>query len=295
MTRAAAARQVETRRRVATPARALAPAAKAKANAAPQASSAAPVVVPIDRRRVASAQAHDHLRHAIVTGELRPRQRISENEIAQLLGVSRTPVREAFIRLSEEGLLLIYPQSGTEVAPIDLDAVADSQFLRETLECRTIAVAAERCAPAEARALGALINAQRAAIADGDHQRFVLADDDMHRLLVEMSGRRSVWKVVQDAKSQLDRVRYLSVEDPAWLAKIFREHREIVRRVVEGDARRAEAAMRAHLRTVFAAMDRIAAVNREFFKEGQAASGAKAARRRPVRKADNKKNREPTP
>src|SRR4051812_28202016 len=80
-------------------------------------------------------QVYDLLRESIVTAELEPGRQLSENELAGRLGVSRTPVREALVRLRDDRLVEIVPQLGTFVAPISGRAVADAQFVREALEC----------------------------------------------------------------------------------------------------------------------------------------------------------------
>jgi GntR family transcriptional regulator, rspAB operon transcriptional repressor len=218
------------------------------------------------RRRGASGTAFAWLREEILSGRMRPGQSLSENEIAQRLGVSRTPVREAIIRLESEGLLEVRPQVGTTVSPIDVDAVADVQFLREAIECRTVALAARSASSADARELRALLKAQGRVAARGDHPAFVPLDDRMHQKLVSMAGRPNVWRAVEDAKAQLDRVRFLSLEDPAWLATIHHQHEEIVERVLAGDADGAVAAMSRHLRAVFASIATIARASPEYFR-----------------------------
>jgi DNA-binding GntR family transcriptional regulator len=88
----------------------------------------------------------------------------------------------------------------------------------------------------------------------------------MHRKLVAMAGRPNVWRAVEDAKAQLDRVRFLSLEDPAWLATIHHQHEEIVEHVLAGDADGAVAAMSRHLRAVFASIATIASASPEYFR-----------------------------
>jgi GntR family transcriptional regulator, rspAB operon transcriptional repressor len=215
-----------------------------------------------------------HLRGKIVRGEWMPGQKLSENEVARSLGVSRTPVREAFIRLRQDRLVRVYPQSGTVVSPIDLGDVEDSQFLRETLECRTVVLAAERCTAADAEALWQLIERQRRCRAPGREADFVAADDEMHHRLVEISGRAAVWRVVRDAKAQLDRVRHLSLHNAAWIEQNVVEHEEIVRHVAAQDGPAAAAAMRSHLRNVFQSIERIAGEHQEFF-EGSSSAAAR--------------------
>jgi len=163
-------------------------------------------------------------------------------------------------------LLAVRPQVGTTVAPIDVDVVADVQFLREAIECRTIALAAQRASAADARALRAQLKEQARVAARGDHAAFVPLDDLMHQKLVAMAGRPRVWHAIEDAKAQLDRVRFLSLEDPAWLAAIHRQHETIVEHVLGRDARGAVAAMSQHLRAVFASIATIAKSSPEYFR-----------------------------
>jgi len=229
------------------------------------------------RRRGASADVHDWLRHEILSGRLRPGQTLSENELAQRFGVSRTPVREALIRLESESLVLVRPQVGTAVAPIDLDAVADGQFMREAIECRTVALAAQRVSAADARELRAQLREQARAAAGGDHAAFIPLDDRMHQKLVAMAGRPRIWRAVEDVKAQLDRVRFLSLEDPGWLATIHRQHEEIVERVLVGDAAGAAAAMERHLRAVFASIETIARTSPEYFRSAPVTPVERAA------------------
>jgi DNA-binding GntR family transcriptional regulator len=111
------------------------------------------------------------------------------------------------------------------------------------------------------------IAAQAKAIRSGDHVVFFALDEKMHRLILEVSGHPGVWDLIASVKVQLDRVRYLSLEDQAWLTMIFRQHREIVGAIAAHDPARAESAMQQHLRTVFAAIERIASAHTEFFEE----------------------------
>lgn len=212
---------------------------------------------------------YEALRHAILTGQLRPGEAMSETKTAAQFGVSRTPVRDAFRRLSDEGFLRVVPQVGTYVAPIQLEAVADSQFVRETLECRTIRLAAERLKPAQSQALEAHLSEQRRALEANDGDAFFASDEAMHAELIGVAGRPAVWNLILDVKAQLDRVRCLSMQSADWRSMIFDQHCAIIDRVRAQDADGAETAMRAHLRTVFDAIERIAATNKEFFEDAR--------------------------
>ena len=204
----------------------------------------------------------------IVQGILRPGDTLSEARIADRYGLSRTPVREVFWRLGEAGFLRVVPQVGTFVASINVQAVHDSQFIRETLECRAIADAARAATRADAARLRRLVAQQTRAIAAHDFAQFFALDEAMHRDLMTLAGHPSVWQVIAGAKAQLDRVRFLSLHDTTWPGMILDQHRALIDSVASHDATAAADIMQAHLRTAFAAIGRIAALHPHFFEHG---------------------------
>ncbi|MDJ0391187.1 GntR family transcriptional regulator [Roseomonas sp. E05] len=221
----------------------------------------------LHRRAPIGRELYGMLRRQILTGVLRPGESIPEATLAERAGVSRTPVREVLRRLADEGFVTIIPQVGTYVAPIRLAAVYDSQFIRETLECRTIRLAAENLTEADAAVLRTNLAAQQASLEAGESDAFFDQDDALHACLVRIAGRPAIWEVIQGVKSQLDRVRYLSLQSGDWPPVLVEEHATLVGHVLAGDAEGAEAAMRAHLRTVFATIERISRVNADFFEK----------------------------
>ena len=241
---------------------------------------ASPIAVPRAFARAAvptvAKEVFSLLYEKIIQGEWLPGRRLSENEVAQSLGVSRTPVREALIRLGQVGLVSAYPQVGTVVSPIRLSEVYDNQFLRETIECRTVSVAAERCADKAAADLRELIERQLKCCIPGREAEFFALDDAMHRYLIELAGRPAIWRVLRDAKAQLDRVRHLSLHDVAWIRRNIAEHQEIVRQVIERNGDDAAAAMRKHLSNVFQTIERISRENPQFFEAPPAKTAAEA-------------------
>ena len=214
-------------------------------------------VVAFDRSRNAAQQAHALLREWILTGKLRPGEGISEPSMATMLGISRTPVREVFKRLEAEGLVEIYPQIGTIIAPIDPNKVRDAQFVRETLEVRTIGLAALLGSSDQHRALKDILVRQKALVKARDVHGFMDADDALHEQLSVMAGHPFSWQVIAAAKAQLDRVRHLSLSDPSWLAMIYDEHCTIAEAVIARNENRARAAMEVHQRSIFSAVERL--------------------------------------
>jgi GntR family transcriptional regulator, rspAB operon transcriptional repressor len=209
----------------------------------------------MDRRnsRLAS-QVFAHLREAIVRGEFPPNTALSEQDLCERLNVSRTPVREALINLAEEELVVIYPQFGTFVAPISLSAVRVGQYVREHLECALVVDAVRRLDDAGIARIRD--NMERQAKAPS-LEEFYNLDNDFHFLIAELSGYPKVWNVILKAKTQFDRVRYLSVHEPSRIAEILAEHRTIADAVIARDAEEAQQALRQHLRGVFATVEKM--------------------------------------
>jgi len=216
----------------------------------------------------ARVQAYAALRQAIVRAELEPGRQLSENELAAWLGVSRTPIREALVRLRDERLVEIVPQLGTFVTRISTPAVADAQFIREALECACVRRAAELATEDDIAALEDILRAQDRARDSDDFDAFYVLDDAFHQALCDLSEHRAVWPVSQRARGHLNRVRRLSMPVPSYLAVMIEQHRRVLSAVADNDADGAEALLRDHLRNVLQEVPRIRAQHPGFFEEG---------------------------
>ncbi len=210
------------------------------------------------------------LRRLIVTVDLAPGAALSEARIAERYGVSRTPVREAFKRLEDDGLLEVIPQVGSFVARIDLQAVLDRHFVRETLECRIVELASERIDAQQREELGRNLDDLARACRQGDRGAHFLADEAMHAMLARFAWHEHAWDVIQQAKARLDRVRHLGLIREGRPLETLAEHRAIADRVIAGDARGAAQAMRAHLGTVITVLGEIADRHADYFRPGHA-------------------------
>ncbi len=209
---------------------------------------------------------YDALRDAIVTLELVPGRRLSEAELAGALGVSRTPVREALVKLRDDRLVEIVPQLGTFVARISDAAVADAQFVREALEGAAIRLAAERAGPADVAGLGRILDRQAEVRDAGDTDGFYALDDELHAALCALSGHEVAWALAGRANSHLNRVRRLSLPQPRYLEEMVAEHHAVVRAVAAGDPDAAEAALRHHLRMVLSVLDDLREQHPDYFE-----------------------------
>jgi DNA-binding GntR family transcriptional regulator len=197
------------------------------------------------------------IRDAIVRGELEPGARLSENELAEQLGVSRTPIREAVGRLRDDRLVDVVPQLGTFVSRISTQAVSDAQFIREALECAAVRGAAERASDDDIALLEQTLRSQERASESGDVDAWYLLDDTYHRALCDLSGHPTVWDVSERAKSHLNRLRRLSLGMPDYMPEMVAEHRAVVDAVARHDVDGAEEALRHHLRMVLREVPRI--------------------------------------
>jgi DNA-binding GntR family transcriptional regulator len=212
-------------------------------------------------------QVYTALRDAIIAAELEPGRRLSENELAGALGVSRTPVREALVQLRDDRLVEIVPQLGTFVTRISLAAVADAQFVRDALECAAVRLAAERAGSEDLAALDAIIRRQGEARDAGDLDRFYVLDDELHAAWCDVSGHGIAWSLSQRANGQLNRVRRLSLPQSDYLHEMLEEHRGVVAALARHDADAAEQALRHHLRMVLSELPAIRAEHPDYFDE----------------------------
>jgi DNA-binding GntR family transcriptional regulator len=220
--------------------------------------------VGVDRRRPIVPQIYEALRDAIVRVAVLPGQAISETEMASTFGVSRTPIREALIRLADEGLVDIYPQAGTFVSRIDLAAVREAQFVRQTLET---AVAVEAASSGvDGRVFDPILERQERAIRSGDFAEFFASDEDLHRTVFELAGHGATWRLVQSAKSHLDRVRQLERPADATLLEMLRQHRGIATAIRDGDVPGAVEAVRQHSTVILELAPDVAARHPDLFR-----------------------------
>jgi DNA-binding GntR family transcriptional regulator len=213
----------------------------------------------------ASRRVYLCLRRRIVGMDMLPGTRVVERDIAEEFGTSRTPVHEAVQRLADEGLIEIVPRSGTFVSRIPLDALDEANLVRHALETAIIEKAAERVGPEDAARLRAILAEQEAAITANDFATFHRTDERFHALLAELSGYPGVWPIIQQAKTQMDRYRQLTLPLEGRMAGVLEEHRAVVDAIEARDPARAAAAMREHLDHVMPVLEITRKLRPEFF------------------------------
>ena len=208
-------------------------------------------------------QVYRILREQIIQAELVPGARISEAEIARSLSISRQPVREAFIKLAEEGLVQVLPQRGTYVTRISTASVMDVRFVREAIEADIVRQVAAEHEMAIVDELREQIARQKQVPHD-DRAAFLRLDELFHHTLATAASRAYAWSVIESVKAQMDRVRFLSVDD-LQIGRLIEQHERIVDAIAAGDVGGAEQALRMHLREILKSLPEIARSREEFF------------------------------
>ena len=221
--------------------------------------------VSFDSHEPISRQIFRALREAIFAGQMVPGTPLSEKEVSEMFQVSRQPVREAFIKLVETGVLQVLPQRGTLVKRISPRKVREGRFIREAIETAVVRKAAVAITDEQLQALADNLRDQKLAAKSNDTAAFLVLDEAFHYGIAQAIDCTAAWEAIQDIKAQMDRVRYLSLPDVSPLDLLIRQHAKILAALKAHDASAAEDAMRRHLREILVSLGPIAARNPDWF------------------------------
>jgi DNA-binding GntR family transcriptional regulator len=218
----------------------------------------------LSRQSSMAVRVYDAVRSAIVQLQLRPGHLLSEAELARQLGVSRQPVREAFIKLAEAGLVEIRPQRGTFVKLISIREVKNSRFIREAIELAVVRKAAGGVTAAGIAELRRMVAAQEVALS-GNLTDFMQLDDEFHSAIASMADCEHAWRHIVSLKAQLDRVRFLGFPDATPRPQVVFQHTQIVDALERGDGDGATAMMFKHLNEIVPSLPHLAEVHPDLF------------------------------
>jgi DNA-binding GntR family transcriptional regulator len=202
----------------------------------------------VERRSMAET-AYEQLKSKILRGELAPGAQLLEEELAVTLGMSRTPVREAAVRLEQEGFVAIVPRRGFRVTPLSKRAVRE---INEVLECLEIQaaerLAARQIAPEDLKLLEGAVGRMDAALATEDQQAWAQADYEFHTLLIELCGNQHLAEVARNFLDKAHRFRLLTL--PLRPKPVYSNvnHAAVVEAVRRNDPQTAQDIHRAHKR-----------------------------------------------
>ncbi len=200
--------------------------------------------------------AYQDLLNRIISFELEPYQSLSETSVSEMLGISRTPAREALALLAERGFVEVMPQRGSRVSPLRNSDLERSQFMREALELallRRVMALPKRDKLIES--LRKEITLQSTYLQFDDKDGLYGSDENFHGLIAAYAGRSDVLPDVRRLKVHMDRFRHLMVQGVEDLDVVIYQHTRIADAIETGDAETAEEAMLTHLRRILAYVD----------------------------------------
>lgn len=187
------------------------------------------------------------LRQSILIGELKPGERLMEIHLANRLGVSRTPIREAIHKLEREGLVTITPRRGAEVAQITEKSMNDVLEVRQALDALCVELACDRITEEGTEALRKACDDFEQCVNTGDSKRIAQADVALHDIIVQATGNQRLIQLVNNLSEQMYRYRFEYIKDSSQHQTLVNEHRIIYQSIVRKDKETAAAAARTHI------------------------------------------------
>lgn len=219
--------------------------------------------IPSPNRKTLGEVAYKAVRDEIISLRLKPGQMIYENELASSLGVSRTPVREAFLMLLKEELIEILPQRGARVAYISMKKMEEARFVRESLEISAFKTVAKNWNKNEDRYIKfrneatQLLEEQQNAVSNGEFIKFLHLDETFHQIILEQIDNQTLLTVVSQMRGHLNRMRYLELKEVHHMTKLVSQHESILYAILSNDEQKVENLLRHHLQQVNDELPRI--------------------------------------
>ncbi len=191
-----------------------------------------PIKMSITPARNLSEQAYEHMRESIISLELTPGQIVQENELAATLGISRTPVRDAFHLLITERLIEVLPQRTKKIANISVSKVLESSMVRLSLERTAFRLAAKQWGTSKEyiiveKQLEKLLEEQKEAAELQNTAQFLRLDEWFHKQIMLLAGNQTLLEVVHQMRGHLNRFRFLAMKELVLTKGLVREHEEI--------------------------------------------------------------------
>lgn len=191
------------------------------------------------------------LRKRILTGQVKPGELIDEKKISARFSASRTPVREAVKRLSEEHLVDVVAQSATRASQLDTASVHEAYLIRRALEMESAAQAAGCMSASHEKELDKIIIRHVDAIDQEKYYDAIEVDDEFHAYIARISGLHRLWRTIEISKAQLDRCRHIMLPKIGQAETTIKHHRGILAALKTGNGRQARGAMKKHLDTAY--------------------------------------------
>ena len=205
--------------------------------------------------------AYEILRDKIINLDFKPGQELNINSLAQKMGVSRSPIRDALLHLELDNLVEIFPQKGTRVSFLDKKIIKQERFMRATLELGVLKIFMEIAATK----LQAILLEQNASFLDGNKKAFLQKDNALHHFFYSESGNEWLWNVLVSHTGNDYRVRILSYNAEKIADNVEKEHRQLVEAIREGDAEKARKIDEEHLQKISDVLEELETSYPEYF------------------------------
>ena len=206
------------------------------------------------------------IRNNIINLNLAPGTAMSEKELSEKLEVSRTPVREAFIKLAKEGLVNIVPQKGTFISKIDCTMADEERFLRESIERAVLELFVKEHSEESIIRLERCIEKQKKAVANGKYDEFMEYDDQFHKIIFEDVKKSMCYDVTVGMSGNYRRIRFLSMMVEDVIERNIQQHEEIVKAIMSNDVELSKKILKSHLRKLMTEKDDIVEKYPEYFE-----------------------------
>ena len=192
----------------------------------------------------------EYLRNAILAGELKPGERLMEVTLAEQLGVSRTPVREAIRKLEKESFVIMIPRKGAYVADLTKKDIMEVLEIRKELEGFAAALAAERMALSEKEALGKVVERFNESLISMDKKSMIECDNEFHSLIFEATKNQRLINIIYDLHDQFQRFRLIYFNEFNNYKEIQASHNRIFDAIIKKDVKGARSEAESHVESI---------------------------------------------
>lgn len=203
--------------------------------------------IPIDSYKPLRDVVVESIRQAIISGQFPPGMRLMELQLAEEMGVSRTPVREAIRKMELEGLVIMIPRRGAYVADISIKDINEVYEVRTALDVLSAGLAAERIDKSEIQEMRELLAEEAALVEARDYPKIIDNDTAFHDVIYRASGNTRCMNIISNLREQITAIRGRSMPYPGRVEIMLKEHRAIFDAIAAGKVEKAQEAVRTHM------------------------------------------------
>jgi DNA-binding GntR family transcriptional regulator len=206
------------------------------------------------KRQTLSGSAYEAIRDAIVTLRLEPGQLVFEAELGKTLGVSRTPIREAFRQLMAEELIEVQPQRGARIAYMSKKKIDETRFVRVSLEVSAFKEAAKQWDPTSSQfqklytQVQAILEEQKKMVEEQNFDTFFQLDERFHYTILETMGNSTLISIINQMRGHLNRMRFLELQETKHMRRLVAEHEAIFEAIISNNTDQTEHLLSKHIR-----------------------------------------------